>query len=92
MQLTHEQLIHAVVVSVAAGLNPQNKTTLERAKFVYGAGKPHLRGVTYYDRWKVGDSTWPLIEVCRGPRSGARFSLAARIFESGWSGCCGGSA
>ena len=64
MQLTHEQLIYAVVASVASRLSAQDQATLERAKFVYGAGSPHLHGVTYYERWKVGDATWPLIEVC----------------------------
>ncbi len=64
MQLSHEELIHAVVASAASRLPAKDKATLDHAKFVYGAGKPHLRGVTYYDRWKVGDATWPLIEVC----------------------------
>ena len=39
MQLTHEQLIHAVVASVASRLPTEDKATLDHARFVHGAGK-----------------------------------------------------
>lgn len=66
--LSHEDYIKRVAQLAIQRLenSPELKAKAEKAKLVYGAGNPGLRGVTYFNRWLDGDSqeAQAFVEVC----------------------------
>ncbi|HEX7765411.1 MAG TPA: hypothetical protein VF443_01775, partial [Nitrospira sp.] len=63
--LTHEQFIAKVAELGVARLAAEEQAQAQRAKLVYGAGMPGLRGVTYFNRWQAGhDEAMAFVEVC----------------------------
>lgn len=63
--LSHEGYIREIAAHVTRHAPDEDRARLERARIVYGAGQPGLRGVTYYDRWQTreGDHV-DLVEIC----------------------------
>ena len=63
--LTHEQFIKEIAVLGIGRLEAEQQATLNRAKLTYGAGRPGLRGVTYFDKWLHSDKDQSaFIEIC----------------------------
>lgn len=63
--LTHEQFIARVAELGVARLAEDEAAQARRAKVVYGAGMPGLRGVTYYGRWQDHKAeAMAFVEVC----------------------------
>lgn len=62
--MQHQQFIEHVANAALLRL-PEAERGRLAAKITYGAGKPGLRGVTYYDVWQSGESdVVPLVEIC----------------------------
>lgn len=62
---THEAYIAAVAAAAieCATLTDEQRATLEAVKLVYGSGPNGVRGVTYYGRWKAGETVAPFVEI-----------------------------
>jgi hypothetical protein len=64
---THEDYVKDVAQFVVehADLNPSEYAALTAIKLVYGSGPNGTRGVTFFQRWKTGDSesAVPFVEV-----------------------------
>ena len=63
--LTHEQFIKSVATLGITRLAAEDQAVVSRAKLTYGAGRPGLRGVTYFDKWLNSDKDQSaFIEIC----------------------------
>ena len=63
--LTHEQFIKSVATLGIARLAAEDQAVVSRAKLTYGAGRPGLRGITYFDKWLNSDKDQSaFIEIC----------------------------
>jgi hypothetical protein len=63
--IDHETYIRKVAAHVIETADDQARAVLEKARIVYGAGQPGLRGVTYYDRWQMPCGAHvDLVEIC----------------------------
>lgn len=62
---THEDYIRDISAFVVthADLNPTEYAMLEGIKLVYGSGPTGTRGVTFYGRWKAGETVRPFVEI-----------------------------
>lgn len=65
---THEGYIRAIVDAALEfpDADEKDREAIRAIKLVYGAGNRSLRGVTYFNRWKVpeGETAVPLVEIC----------------------------
>lgn len=62
--MDHETFIRTVAEKALSRLPAEERKACE-ARIVYGAGKPGLRGVTYYGAWQNGGpEPVPFVEVC----------------------------
>lgn len=62
---THEDYIRDVAAFVVmhADLNPTEQDTLAGIKLVYGSGPSGTRGITFFGRWKAGETERPFVEI-----------------------------
>lgn len=62
---THEDYIRDVAAYAVmhADLNPTEQEELAAIKLVYGSGPSGTRGVTFYGRWKSGETVRPFVEI-----------------------------
>lgn len=62
---THEDYIRdiAAFVVMHADLNPTEEATLAGIKLVYGSGPSGTRGITFFGRWKAGETERPFVEI-----------------------------
>lgn len=62
--MEHQTFIEHIAKAALARL-PESERKDVAAKITYGAGRPGLRGVTYFDVWQSAESTQiPLVEIC----------------------------
>lgn len=63
--LTHEQFIKEVASLGIGRLEAEQQAVVGKARLTYGAGRPGLRGITYFDKWLHSDSDQTaFIEIC----------------------------
>lgn len=62
---THEDYIREIAAFAVmhADLNPSEQDLLAGIKLVYGSGPTGTRGVTFFGRWKSGETERPFVEV-----------------------------
>lgn len=62
---THEDYIRDVAAFAVmhADLNPTEHDMLAGIKLVYGSGPSGTRGVTFFGRWKAGETERPFVEI-----------------------------
>jgi hypothetical protein len=60
--LTHEDYLHAVRDVLAARLNEPERIRALGAELLYGAGRPSVFGICFYNRWKR-EQTHDVIEI-----------------------------
>lgn len=62
--MTHEMYIESIRGTVTLRLNDdESRHRLNRAKLVYGSGRPGVRGICFYEAWNNSESL-ELIEIC----------------------------
>ena len=60
--LAHERYLHAIRDVLAARLNEPERTKVLEAEILYGAGRPSVYGICFYNRWKR-EQTHDVIEI-----------------------------
>lgn len=63
--LTREAFVHAVrdAIVATAPLSDEQRSAIQNAKLVYGAGDGGYRGICYYGAWQNGDAGHAFVEI-----------------------------
>lgn len=63
--MKHEEFISAIRDIAITPIPDAGKAKLEQCKLVYGVGRSGIRGITYFDAWRLGkDTRTAFVEIC----------------------------